>query len=234
MPHPWCPGAWSAPDDVARVIDAARAGSAYIQDPSSQIVAHVAVGLWRGGPAVDLCAAPGGKTALWSHLTGGAPIAAFDARLARVRLMGPLLRRVGAPMIAVADGAHPPIAPAAWDLVLVDAPCSGTGTLRRHPEIKWRLCDKDIVDLARVQARIIAGALELLMDGGILLYSTCSVEPEENERHFESVPGNVEPVDLTAVLPGGGPWISTSAGGVRILPNSLGDGFTIHAVRRSH
>lgn len=233
VPHPWCPGAWSVPGDAARVIDAARAGSAYIQDPSSQIVAHVAAGLWHGGAAVDLCAAPGGKTALWSHLIGGAPIAAFDRRLSRVRLMGPLLERMATGSVAVADATQPPLVPAAWHLVLVDAPCSGTGTLRRHPEIKWRLRDEDIVGLAEIQARIVAGALDLLADGGVLLYSTCSVEPEENEGHFDPMPGNVEMVDLTKVLPGGCPWIPTSAGGVRILPSPLGDGFTLHAVRRT-
>ena len=230
--HPWCPGAWSVPEDATRVIDAARTGSAYIQDPSSQVVAHVAVGLWHGGPAVDLCAAPGGKAALWSHLTGGAPVAALDRRLSRVRLMEPLLRRMGTPMITVADAAQPPLAPAAWDLVVVDAPCSGTGTLRRHPEIKWRLRHQDIIDLAQVQARIIAGSLDLLMDGGTLLYSTCSVEPEENEDLFDPMLRGVEPADLAAVMPEGVPWIPTSAGGARILPNPLGDGFTIHAVRR--
>ena len=234
VPHPWCPGAWSLPGEAARVIAAAKAGNAYIQDPSSQIVARVALGLWQGGPAVDLCAAPGGKAALWSHLAGGAPIVAVDRRLSRARLMKPLLERMGTPLSMVADATQPPLEPAAWNLVLVDAPCSGTGTLRRHPEIKWRLREEDIFGLAEIQARILAGARDLLAENGVLLYSTCSVEPEENEGLFESMPEGAEPVELMTVLPEGGPWIATSAGGVRILPNALGDGFTLHALRSSH
>ncbi len=231
--HDWCPGAWSVPTDAGRVIAAAQSGSAYIQDPSSQLVVHVALRLWGGGAAVDLCAAPGGKTALWSRLTDGAPIAAFDRRLSRVVLMGPRLARQGTTWTAVADGAQPPLRPAEWDLVLVDAPCSGTGTLRRHPEIKWRLRQEDITSLARVQSRILAGAVDLLAEGGVLLYSTCSVEPEENEELFDPMPRGVEPADLAAVIPEGVPWIPTSAGGARILPNPLGDGFTLHALRSS-
>ena len=148
--------------------------------------------------------------------------------------MRPLLERMGTPLSMVADATQPPLEPAAWDLVLVDAPCSGTGTLRRHPEIKWRLREEDIFGLAEIQARILAGARDLLAENGVLLYSTCSVEPEENEGLFESMPEGAEPVELMTVLPEGGPWVATSAGGVRILPNALGDGFTLHALRSSH
>ncbi len=232
--HPWCPGAWSVPGHSAELVRAVEAGEAYAQDPSSQLVAHVAHGL--AGPSsilVDLCAAPGGKAALWRRLGGRAAPLALDRHLGRLRMVRPLLESVGGGLAAVADATMPPLQPGTCELVLADAPCSGTGTLRRHPELKWRLSTAAIGDLATVQAGIIEAGLELLTPEGILLYSTCSVEPEENEDLFERTPVGFEPVDLTDHLPPGVPWIATPAGGIRILPGSDCDGFTMHAVRRN-
>ena len=79
---------------------------------------------------------------------------------------------------------------------------------------------------------MIRAALELLGPGGVLVYATCSVEPEENEDHFEIVPAGFERVVLDDLLPAGLPWTETAAGGVRILPHEHGDGFTVHSVRR--
>jgi 16S rRNA (cytosine967-C5)-methyltransferase len=79
---------------------------------------------------------------------------------------------------------------------------------------------------------MLTAGLKLVASGGVLLYSTCSVEPEENEGLFRDAPAGFEPEDLGPALPEGVPWIPTSAGGVRILPNLMGDGFTIHALRR--
>ena len=114
----------------------------------------------------------------------------------------------------------------------MDAPCSGTGTFRRHPELKWRLGPESLDERKTIQSRIIAGGLDLVAPGGVLLYATCSVEPEENEELFEVVPGSFEPVDLDPILPEGVPRVPAGAAGIRILPHIDGDGFTMHALRR--
>jgi len=232
-PHPWCPGAWTAPEDVGRLIEGVRTGAAYAQDPSSQMVAHIASSLV---PAernfLDLCAAPGGKTALMLHLGRWERVAASDLRLNRARLMRSAVERAGNCAIVAADATNSPFAPGGWNLVLLDAPCTGTGTFRRHPELKWRLVPESIGELAEIQHKMLAASLDLVAPGGALLYTTCSVEPEENEGVVEDLPVGFEIESLESHLPNGVPWIPTSAGGIRILPNPDGDGFTMHAVRR--
>jgi 16S rRNA (cytosine967-C5)-methyltransferase len=230
--HPWCPGAWHAPGHEAELVDEVKRGSAYVQDPSSQLVAHAGNTLVPAGDFVDLCAAPGGKTALLMKLGSWRRAVALDIRLMRVRLMEDLVRRVGECGAAAADGGEPPFRSGAFDLVLLDAPCTGTGTLRRHPELRWRLQPESIADRAGVQRRLLSSALSLVSPGGVLLYATCSVEPEENEAHFAGPFEGFEAVNLGNLLPDAVPAIATDAGGIRILPNPNGDGFTIHASRR--
>jgi 16S rRNA (cytosine967-C5)-methyltransferase len=232
--HLWCPDAWTFKDGGSELVAAVRRGAAYAQDPSSQMVAHLARRLASSDArTVDLCAAPGGKSALWRRLGGDGEHATMDRHLGRARLMVPLLDRVGGASVVVGDAGEPPFWPAAWDLVLVDAPCTGTGTFRRHPELKSRLAPESIPEMAKVQERILSGAFELVAPGGVVVYATCSVEPEENEDHFDALPEGFESEDPAGVLPAGVPWIPTDAGGVRILPNLNGDGFTIHALRRA-
>jgi 16S rRNA (cytosine967-C5)-methyltransferase len=231
--HPWCPGAWKAPEDARRLIEKVEAGSAYAQDPSSQLVAHVAKSLAHDGSCfVDLCAAPGGKTALMLRLGGWGSSAAADLRLNRARLMRPLIERIGGCGTIAADALSPPFADGGWDLVLLDAPCTGTGTFRRHPELKWRLDPESVLELVVKQRDLLAAAVTLVAPSGVLLYTTCSIEPEENEDVVKDLPKDFEAEDLEPHLPAGTPWIPTSAGGIRILPNSDGDGFTVHALRR--
>jgi len=231
-PHPWCPGACSAPADPGALIRAVGKGSAYAQDPSSQLVAHVAAALTDGGRALDLCAAPGGKSALMLKLRAWEGVAAADVNLGRARLMQPLLERLNATAVVAADVERTPFVAGGWGLVLLDAPCSGTGTFRRHPELKWTLAPEKINAMAAKQRRLLASGLELVAPGGILLYATCSVEPEENEDVVADLPSGFERADLAAALPQEVPCIPTSAGGFRILPNPDGDGFTMHAIRR--
>ena len=232
-PHPWCPGAWSAPEHARGLLAAVAAGEAYVQDPSSQLVAHLALRLGSGGGRLaDVCAAPGGKLALWRHLGGSSRPLALDRRLGRLLLAGRLLDGVGGAGLVVGDAAAPPLPPGNFDLVLVDAPCSGTGTLRRHPELRWRLRPEGIAELAALQGRILAAAFELAAAGGAVLYTTCSVEPEENESLLGRPPAGFEAVELASLLPPGVPTVPTSAGGIRVLPGRDGDGFTMHAERR--
>ncbi len=232
-PHPWCPDAWTAPSQAPLLVKVVANGGAYAQDPSSQIVAHAARALaCEGARAVDLCAAPGGKSALMLRLGGWDCLVAADLQLKRARLIKPTLARVGEAMIAAADATRTPFAASSWDLILLDAPCSGTGTFRRHPELKWRLQPGSLNEIAANQRRLLNAALELAVPEGVVLYSTCSVEPEENEGVVADLPSGFAVEDLSPYLPEGVPWIPTEAGGARILPNADGDGFTLHAIRR--
>ena len=232
--HPWCPGAWSAPGDAPRLVQAVKEGGAYAQDPSSQLVAHVAKRLaLDGGRFLDLCAAPGGKSALMLHLGRWGVAVAADLRPTRVGLMRRTLAAVGECSVVVGDAKQSPFAAGAWDLVLLDAPCTGTGTFRRHPELKWRLSPESVGEMAKRQKQLLVSGFELVAPGGVLLYSTCSVEPEENESVMSDLPAGFKLEDLESVMPENVPWIPTDAAGARILPNPDGDGFTIHAIRRT-
>jgi 16S rRNA (cytosine967-C5)-methyltransferase len=231
--HPWCPETWTAARGTTELMNAVGGGRAVVQDPSSQLVARVAVDLaGDGGRALDLCAAPGGKTALMVRLGRWRILTAGDRHHGRARRLHRRLEPEGGCVVLVNDAERPALTPGAWDLVLLDAPCSGTGTLRRHPELKWRLGPEAITEAAGRQRRMIEAAARLLAADGKLVYATCSVEPEENEAHFETMPDGCARVSLDHRLPRNAPWIETPAGGVRIMPHEHGDGFTIHALKR--
>lgn len=153
-----------------------------VQDPAAAWVVA-----WAGDvgdlTAADLCSAPGGKAVgLWS---AGARVVAMDPSIPRLKLVRGTSERLGAgiPLVA-ARGEQPPIR--RRDLVLVDAPCTGTGTLARHPDARWRLRAGDPARMAEVQDTILDGAAKVVAEGGCLLYSTCSLEPEENEERVEA------------------------------------------------
>jgi 16S rRNA (cytosine967-C5)-methyltransferase len=131
-----------------------------------------------GQTFLDVCAAPGNKTA--QALETPLKAIACDVHWSRARLLSPL----GIPIV-VMDGTSPLPFDTTFDRILVDAPCSGTGTLARNPEIKWRLTKDDIFDLRRRQRTILQNAFALLAKDGVLLYSTCSLEKEENEEVLE-------------------------------------------------
>ena len=152
---------------------------ARIQDIGSQSVVPL-LGLEAGQRFLDLCAAPGNKTA--QALEAGVRAVACDVHFHRLVQM----KGVTEDLVLV-DGTRPLPFQAEFDRILVDAPCSGTGTLGRNPEIKWRLRPEDLADLQRRQTALLANALEVLAPGGILVYSTCSLEPEENEDVVRAV-----------------------------------------------
>jgi 16S rRNA (cytosine967-C5)-methyltransferase len=160
-------------------------GRVRIQDIGSQAVVPL-LGLKPGMTFLDVCAAPGGKARQAIEMLGGARgVVAGDRSPARLET----LRRLGAETVdAVAFDAERPLPLARrFDRVLVDAPCSGTGTLGRNPDIKWRLQLADLADLAARQRRILANALDAAASGGSVVYSTCSLEPEENEHIVAAV-----------------------------------------------
>ena len=130
-----------------------------------------------GARVLDVCAAPGGKSRL---LAESATVVAADRHFHRLRILRALGSR-NIRMVALDAERQLPFSEQ-FDCVLVDAPCSGTGTLARNPEIKWRLQPSDIEDLQRRQTRILGSALGVVAPGGVLVYATCSLEPEENEH----------------------------------------------------
>ena len=168
---------------IERLRRALEAGSMTLQDEASQMIPLLA-DVRPGDRVLDLCAAPGGKTARLSRHAGHGIVVASDLHLQRLRQTRELLARVGAANVNLValDATHPLPFSALFDRVLVDAPCSGTGTLARNPEIRWRLDPGDLSALAEKQRALVRHGLEQLAPGGRLVYSTCSVEPEENQQ----------------------------------------------------
>jgi 16S rRNA (cytosine967-C5)-methyltransferase len=151
-------------------------GRAYLQDEASQLVALM---VGHGARILDCCAAPGGKTSVIAEQNPSSLVVAAELHPARARLTRGLVRARNVCVVA-ANAEALPLAPS-FDRALADVPCSGTGTLARNPEIKWRLRPEDLPNLHRRQVAILRSALGCLVPGGRLVYSTCSLEREENE-----------------------------------------------------
>jgi 16S rRNA (cytosine967-C5)-methyltransferase len=206
------PGAWRALGGSPLLRELAAEGSIYLQDEASQLVAHV-LGARAGERVLDACAAPGSKTTHVAALAGGlARVLAGDVYPHRLRLVVEAAARQGlqgvTPVLLDAE-AGLPFADESFDRVLVDAPCTGTGTLRHNPEIRWRLKEEEIAELAGRQRRILREASRVVRRGGRLVYSTCSVEREENEDVVAAFLSSVEDFrqvearPATVLLPGG-------------------------------
>lgn len=159
-----------------------RSGKAAIQDEGSQLVAALVSG---GQRILDCCAAPGGKTAALAASFPKSEIYATELHPHRARLLRQMAPEPNV-HVFTADAQRLPFG-ADFDWVMADVPCSGTGTLARNPEIKWRLKPEDIHDLQRRQVSILNSALRHVAPGGRLVYSTCSLEPEEDEQVVEIV-----------------------------------------------
>ena len=168
----------------ATATRAYQEGRISIQDEASQLVASL---LGRGERILDCCAAPGTKTALLARRNPRAKIFATELHAHRARLLQNLNRSPNV-CVTAADARHLPFS-FAFDRILADVPCSGTGTLARNPEIKWRLKVEDLRDLQLRQLAILKSALAQLAMGGRLVYSTCSLEREENEEVVETALG---------------------------------------------
>jgi 16S rRNA (cytosine967-C5)-methyltransferase len=177
--------AWRVSGATSLLRELSAAGKIYLQDEASQLVAQV-MDVKPGERVLDVCSAPGGKTTLMAdRATDHATIVAADrsaARMTTVIATTRLQELRGIKPILLDATETLPFAGSSFDKVLVDAPCSGTGTLRRNPEIRWRLNESDIASFAEVQKKILRNAIAVLKRGGKLVYSTCSVEREENEN----------------------------------------------------
>ncbi|HXI64639.1 MAG TPA: RsmB/NOP family class I SAM-dependent RNA methyltransferase, partial [Gemmatimonadales bacterium] len=153
-------------------------GAFIVQDPAHALLCRYAA-IPRGATVYDACAAPGGKAAMLER--GGAHVVAGEARRERLGVLRETAGRAGVAIrVAVADLLSAPFRPRAFPAVLVDAPCSATGTIARHPDARWRLKPQTIVRAAARQRALLAAAAELVQAGGLLVYATCSLEPEEN------------------------------------------------------
>jgi 16S rRNA (cytosine967-C5)-methyltransferase len=212
-------------------------GAWWVQDAAAALPVRLLPDL-AGRTAVDLCAAPGGKTAQLA--AAGAKVIAVEAAAKRAeRLAGNLARLALAAEIVVADArAWRPPQPV--ERLLLDAPCTATGTIRRHPDITWHKRPDDVLRLAALQGQLLAAAVEMLRPDGILVYASCSLQPEEGEGVTEAALAGGLPLERLPIerheLAGLAVDL-TAAGDVRTLPCHLAgqgglDGFFIARLRR--
>lgn len=207
---------------------------AVVQDPAASAVVDY-VDAIPEAPALDACAAPGGKALALAHARPGArPFVAADVRPDRLRRTLEAARRSGVRLHCVAmDARAPATGPAG--LVLVDAPCTGTGTLRRRPDARWRVGPERLASLERLQREILDGCADRVAPGGLLVYATCSLEPEENEDQVEAFLDRHpdfrrSPPEAGDDLP---PDVLDDAGDLRVLPWRRGtDGAYAARLRR--
>jgi 16S rRNA (cytosine967-C5)-methyltransferase len=199
-------------------------GQWWVQDAAAALPAQL-FGDVAGLAIADLCAAPGGKTAQLAH--AGARVTAVDRSVARMaRLRDNLTRLELEAETVVTDAAEWQGAKSGegFDGILVDAPCTSTGTIRRHPDVAWLRQEADIAALAALQKRLLLHAVTLLRPGGTLIYCTCSLEPEEGEQAVEALLASesaMRRAPITAGEVAGLAEIITPDGDLRTLPCHL-------------
>jgi len=210
-------------------------GRWWVQDASAAIPARL-LDIQRGQTALDMCAAPGGKTLQMA--AAGGKVTALDRSAGRIKRVSENLKRTGlGAEVVVADAAEWRDG-RAFDAVLLDAPCSATGTFRRHPDMLWVASPADIPKLAAVQARLLDSAARRVKPGGRLVYCVCSLEPEEGEGQVAAFLARHPDFRLEPAAPGegGAPEASLRPDGtLRILPHHRPggtDGFYVARLRR--
>ena len=214
-----------------------RDGAWWVQDAAAALPARLLPDV-AGRSVLDLCAAPGGKTAQLA--AAGARVVAIEASAKRAeRLNANLARLRLAAEVVVADAREwRPAAPV--ERLLLDAPCTATGTIRRHPDIAWHKTADDVARLATLQRQLLGAALEMLQPGGVLVYASCSLQPEEGTQVIESALADGLPAERVPIAPhelGGLEADLDAAGDLRTLPCHLAaagglDGFFIARLRR--
>lgn len=190
----------------------------YALDEGSAVIADLAAA--TGRDILDLAAAPGGKTIVMA--ARGASVVSNDLSLARIRPLSARSRKV-----VVSDGRQPPFQ-RQFETVLLDAPCSATGIIRKNPEIKWRLRERDFARFTILQRELLASALDL--SARTVVYSTCSLEAEENDAVVAEAKGFLQGDVAEFVNPAVREWVRN--GVLRLTPESGADGFTAFVLRR--
>jgi len=196
-------------------------GAWWVQDAAAAIPARL-FGDLTGKRIVDLCAAPGGKTA--QIASAGAVVTAIDRSQRRLERLVANLQRLHLPAEALAADASSWRPPALVPAVLLDAPCTATGAIRRHPDVPHLKSPDDVVRLAAVQERLINAALDMLAPGGMLVYCTCSLEPEEGPQQIINLLGRRTDLRREPIQPeevGGFTEVITPEGDLRTLPSHL-------------
>jgi 16S rRNA (cytosine967-C5)-methyltransferase len=207
-----------------------RQGLFHLQDPASTLVTQYA-SVPTGARVADLCAAPGGKSVELSRTASA--VFSSDLSLGRLQRVLDNAKRLEIPTLHayVADARLPAIRPV--DAVLVDAPCTGTGTFRRHPDARWRLKVSDLAVMSALQRSILRNAAEVVKPGGLLIYSTCSLEPEENDEQIERFLAEHPTWRLDPPPEGAVPSATLDNGFLRVLPQRHGtDGAFAARLRR--
>ncbi len=209
-------------------------GDFYIQDQASQAAALVPAprpGEW----VLDAAAAPGGKSFALLAAEPTVRVVAADVAPRRLATLRANRQRLSRSLpILLADAAAPGLG-AHFDRVVVDLPCSGTGILARHPDLKWRLSESEIGRLAGEGLRLLKGALEAVRPGGLLVAITCSIEPDENERVIRQLLAtttDLAPAPLGELLEVSHAERLFAPGAWRLLPGADNDGFTVHALKK--
>jgi len=213
--------------NVAAEVDERADG--YMQDRASQWVAAY-VDARPGERVADLCAAPGGKATLMAGT--GAWVAAADVHPVRARLIASNATRLGTTGVGtlIADGRRPPHRAGTFDRVLVDAPCSGLGVLRRRPDARWHVQPEDVDALAALQRELITAAADLVRLGGTVVYAVCTLTRTETTALDDWLA--VARPDLHALDPPGEPW-EPAGRGARLLPQTAGtDGMFVLGLTR--
>lgn len=209
-------------------------GEWWVQDFSASMPVRL-MGDIRGKRVVDLCAAPGGKTAQLVH--AGANVTALDQSGNRLKRLKENLSRLGFAAETVEENMLKFQPDELFDAVLLDAPCSSTGTLRKHPDVCWTKDEKDIAKLANLQEQMLRHAVALVKPGGLVVFSNCSLDPSEGEAIVARVLESDAGVEQVAVMPEALPGMEiaiSSHGDLRTTPDMFGgvDGFYAAVLRR--
>ncbi|MGB3565091.1 MAG: 16S rRNA (cytosine(967)-C(5))-methyltransferase RsmB [Thermoanaerobaculia bacterium] len=215
--------------------DAFARGDFYLQDEASQVSALLPAPV-AGEVILDAAAAPGGKS---FALMAGQPtveVRAAELSLERLGNLRANIARLGRRLPLVAADASSPPFERFFDRVVVDLPCTGTGTLRKHPELKWRVSPEELGRLSEQAHNLLGGVAPLVRPGGLLVAITCSLEPEENEEvtaEFLAANPGFAPYELESALEVPLREMITGPGSWQILPGGDHDGFTVQVLRRS-
>ncbi|UYM05238.1 RsmB/NOP family class I SAM-dependent RNA methyltransferase [Solicola gregarius] len=208
-PGSMSPYAYQLPSGMPGGLSAVRGGRVGVQDEGSQLVAIAAAAAPLDGDDaawLDLCAGPGGKAALLGALAGerSATVTANELQPHRAELVRKAVRGLDNVTVVSGDGRKPAWEGASFDRVLVDAPCTGLGALRRRPEARWRRSEADLDSLTTLQRELLGSALDSTRRGGIVTYATCSPHVRETQEIVEAIVArrdDVEVVDATRLLP---------------------------------